>query len=1004
MQLFRVFALFLLVSCSCLSINAQSAHFTPVDTLGSGFKTPPLSARPRVWWHWMNGNVSKEGITADLEWMKRVGIAGAQVFDVGVGTPQVVDHPIHFMTPEWKEAFRHAGAECSRLGLEMAMQSSGGWAESGSPWVRPQHAMKRVAFTDTLIRANSSLSVPVHLPLPPDLYIGKDGVPFYVDIKIVAIPVPKGRKLAEVVNLAEKAQYRLTHPDGQREPTPLIDAAYTIEPTKVIDVTSRLKPDGSLDPWPTKQEDSQDWLIIRIGYTLTGKHARAATAYSDGLEVDKLSAKHVREYIADYIGRLKSALGPAFGKNFQYLLMDSWEVGTANWTEDMIPEFTRRRGYDPAAYLPVLAGYVVGSPEISDRFLWDFRRTIADLVADAHYGVISGYVTSQGLKGVYAEAPGVECPTTADGLQAKGRVAIPMGEFVLEPWKLPGGRETNRADLKEAASAAHIYGKPLAGAEAFTTTETDPWAQSFHDLKPYADWAFSLGINRMVIHTSAQQPFADDRHKPGVTLGGAGQNYNRNNTWAEQSVAFNTYLSRCSYLLQQGHFVADVLYYYGEDAPVVVPYWKATEPHLPAGYDCDWINTEVLLQAKVINHQIILPSGLGYRVLVLPSDLIHLRLPVIQKLKELVKAGAILVAPHPSTSPSLMDYPAGDDSIRQIDTDVWGPYGGIQRYHQKEGHPFGKGIVYSGFSLEEVFYDEQIEPDFRHTSPNLDDTIVWIHRQTADADIYFVANQQPHPVDLTASFRVINKKPEFWDPSTGDITPAAYNIGLSNTTVPLHLDPRGSLFVVFRKPAMRSTQTMVPPTESLLTTLSGPWQLAFPPDWGAPPSAMFDSLISWTEVKQDGIKYFSGTATYSQAFTLPSNRSTARSKTRKDKRIEMEASALEKDKNKKIVLDLGTVKEIAEVFVNGQPLGIYWKPPFRVDITAALKPGLNVLEIKVTNLWPNRLIGDEQPSAKKYCFSLIKPFTKDSPLLPSGLLGPVKIFVTTVRRQNDSVK
>ncbi len=960
--------------------NGQMTAIKVTDSLQLNFQAPPVAAQPRVWWHWMNGNVSKAGITADLEWMKRVGIAGAQIFDAGKGTPLEVKHPINFMTPEWQDAIGHAGAEADRLGLELAMQSSGGWAESGSPWVRPEQAMKRLAFCDTFIRViQGNVSWRLQLSMPPNLYVDSNGRPFYVDIKVLAIAMRPGQRMATITNLAEKAQYRLSHPDGHTEPTRINNSSVVIDPSSVIDVTASVKPDGTLNWQPIKSDSSVDWLIVRIGYTLTGARARAATDYSDGLEVDKLSRRHVGEYISDYIGRLKTALGPAFGKSFQYLLMDSWEVGTANWTEDMVVEFTRRRGYDPTPYLPVLAGLVVGSPERSDRFLWDFRRTIADLVSDAHYGVISAYVKSQGLQGVYAEAPGVECPTTADGLQAKGRVEIPMGEFVLEPWRLPGGRETNRADLKEAASAAHIYGKPLAGAEAFTTTETDPWAQSFYDLKPYADWALSLGINRFCIHTSAEQAFADDRHKPGITLGGAGQNYNRNNTWGEQTVAFNAYLSRCSYLLQQGHFVADVLYYYGEDAPVVVPYWKTTEPHLPAGYDCDWINTEVLMAATVDNQNkntiehknIVLPSGGRYRILVVPNDITHLRFQVIQKLKSLVAAGAILVAPHPSTSPSLTDCSAGDDSIRQIDMEMWGHYGGIQRYHQKEGHSYGNGIVYSGLSLAEVFYDEHIEPDFRHTTPDLDDTLVWIHRQTADADIYFVANQQPHPIDVMASFHVTGKQAECWDPATGNIEEIAYKIEQSNTIVPLHLDPRGSVFVVFRKPANQRSKTIVAPKESLLSTLKGPWKIDFQTGWGAPPTATFDSLMSWTESPVDGIKYFSGTATYTKTFTIPTH---------------------SRDHESKIILDLGRVREIAEVILNGKNLGILWKPPFRADVTGVLQPGLNRLEIKITNLWPNRLIGDEQPGAKKYCFSLIKPFTKDSPLLPSGLLGPVQLL------------
>jgi hypothetical protein len=935
-------------------------------SLVSGFEKPPADARPRVWWHWMNGNVTREGITADLEWMKRVGIAGAQVFDIGMGTPQVVDTPLDFMSPGWKEAFRFAGQECARLGLEMAMESSGGWAESGSPWVKPEEAMKRLVWSDTIVRVDTGAGL--LLSMPADVY-RVPGIPdsfLYRDIALFAYPLPAGDTLARLPDLLDKAQYRVSRPDAQRAPEAEVPAGGCIDPAKLIDVNS-LSP-AERKGWMNQPEK---WLILRIGYTLTGRRARFASRYSDGLEVDKLSREHVLSYLDGWLGRLKQVLGPSWATSFQYLLMDSWEVGNENWTENMIEEFKRRRGYDMTPYLPVLAGYVVESSAISDRFLWDFRRTIADLVADNHYGVIEKYCVSQGLKGLYAEAPGVEEPTTGDGLACKGRVAIPMGEFVLEPWRLPGARETNRADLKEAASAAHIYGKPLAAAEAFTTTEADPWAQSPYDLKPYADWAFSLGINRMVIHTSVQQPFTDDAHKPGITLGGAGQNYNRNNTWAEQSVAFNDYLSRCSYLLQKGQFVADVLYYYGEDAPVVVPYWKAVEPHLPPGYDCDWINTEMLLRASVQDGKIVLPDGMCYRLLVIPADVTRLTWPVIRKLQELVAGGAILLAPHPGLSPSLTEYPSADDSIRAIASAVWGSYGGIQRYHDKMGHAFGKGMVYSGISVEDVMNELGLPPDFRYTRPDLDDTVVWIHRRTGDAEIYFVANQQPHRVDFTGQFRVAGKEAEIWHPDNGQIEPAAYTMQEGRTAVPIHLDPRGSVFVVFRKKTNKTFRAAKPTTEKLLMTFSGSWNLHFPPNWGAPRAIEMTRLESWTASKDNGIKYFSGTATYLKRFEVP--------------------AAWFKSKEK-LILDLGEVKEMAEVSVNHHRLGILWKPPFRADVTGVIHSGENELEIKVTNLWPNRLIGDEQPGAKKYCFSLIKPFKKDSPLLESGLLGPVRVY------------
>jgi hypothetical protein len=963
-------ALCLLVTLSVsislgVACRAQSAA-QESDTLARGFENMPSEARPRVWWHWVNGNVTKKGITADLEWMKQVGVAGVQVFDIGMGVPQVVDTPLNFMSPGWKEAFRFAGQECARLGLEMAMQSSGGWAESGSPWVKPEEAMKRVVWSDTIIRVDTGAGL--LLSTPADVYRvpGRPDSFFYRDIALFAYPLPADDTLARIPDLLDKAQYRVSRPDAQRAPEAEVAAGQCIDPAKLVDVNAMSA--LGRKAWLNRPGK---WLILRMGYTLTGRRARFASAYSDGLEVDKLSRAHTLSYLDGWLGRLKEVLGPSWATSFQYMLMDSWEVGNENWTEGMREEFRRRRGYDMTPFLPVLAGYVVGSSATSDRFLWDFRRTIADLVEDNHYGVIENYCLGQGLKGVYAEAPGVEEPTTADGLACKGRVAIPMGEFVLEPWRLPGGRETNRADLKEAASAAHIYGKPLAGAEAFTTTETDPWAQGPFDLKPYADWAFSLGINRFVIHTSAHQPFTDAAHKPGITLGSAGQNYNRNNTWAEQAVAFNDYLSRCSYLLQQGRFVADVLYYYGEDAPVVVPYWKAVEPHLPPGYADDWVNTEVLLQASVEDGSIVLPSGMRYRVLVVPDDVNRLTWPVVRKIRDLVTEGAIVLATHPGHSPSLADGLAEDDSIRRVDANVWGPYGGYLRHHQDIGHVYGKGIMYNGVGLEMVLQQRGIGPDFVHSDPDVGDTIVWIHRRTDRAEIYFVANQQARAVELTGMFRVVGREAELWDPATGAMQPASYKINTTETVVPLHLGPRGSAFVVFRKKVDSRKRVIPVRKETLFTTIGGPWQLRFPAGWGAPASLWLNNLVSWTRGKDSGMRYFSGTGVYTTMFNIQPHWLRG---------------------GQQIWIDLGSVKEVAEVFVNSKSLGIVWKPPFRVDITDALKPGANVLWVKVTNLWPNRLIGDEQPGAKKYCFSLIKPFTKDSPFLKSGLLGPVRVY------------
>jgi len=1072
-------------------VAAQVPSDTRTDTLERGFQTPPASAKPRVWWHWMNGNVTKAGITADLEWMRRVGIGGMQMFDIG-GMPKVVEHRLVWMTPEWKDALRHAAAEADRLGLEMAMAASGGWSETAGPWVTPDEAMKRVAWSETIIRGGRRF----HglLPRPDRLYRFPNNAgpkpndsTFFRDVKVLAYHVVDGvARMAEAhptitssagaVSVApltdrdsatkvkfvdstadawiqvsfprpyrayaitvvgiragldgaglvqasrdshawttltalgsehttafapttaryyrillhrtgppeagplevseldvspeprvhvweDKAQYGRAVPEFS--PTPDVGANAAIAPSTVVDLTTKLRADGTL----TWDVPPGRWVLLRLGYTLTGQVNHPASPEATGFEVDKLSRTHVERYMQQYIGMVSDAVGAYFGKSFRAFLMDSWEAGTENWTEELIPEFTRRRGYDPTPYLLALTGRVVGSADASDRFLWDFRRTLADLLADNHYAVATRALQAHGV-GLYAEAVGIGLPATGDGLLSKGQVSIPMGEFWVRESQLPGSRE-ERGDVREAASAAHIYGKGIAAAESFTGGSG--WYQKPSDLKQYGDWAFASGINRLVIHTSVHQPFTDDAHKPGLTLYGFGQHYTRNNSWAEQSVALNTYFARSSYLLQQGLFVGDIAYYYGEGVPIAVPGWKLLNPAVPAGYDYDCVNTDVLLtRMSVQNGRLTLPDGMSYRVLVLPADLTAMTLPVIRKVRDLVAQGATLIAPRPTRSPSLTDAETSDDSVRSIAAEVWGNIDGTL----VTSYQYGKGTVFWGLPIGQVLESLNIPPDFTYTRPSLGDTLVWIHRRTSDADIYFVANQRSQPWDVTARFRVHGKDAELWHPDDGTIEPASYTMEQESTTVPFHLDPLGSTFVVFRHATTVKTRELPTWSETQALTVQGPWTVSFPPAWGAPPSVRFDSLQSWSTSTDAGVKYFSGTATYHQHFDAP---------------------AVWLSRGNAVLLDLGTVNEVAEVSVNGTPLGILWKPPFRVDITRVLKPGVNQLDVKVTNLWVNRMIGDEQPGmVRKYTFSWLGA-DKDAPLLVSGLLGPVHVVIRTTK-------
>jgi hypothetical protein len=1125
----------------------QAAGAQPgASTLERNFRNPPADAKPRVWWHWMNGNVTKEGITADLEWMKRVGIGGMQMFDGSLGTPQFVEDRLVWMTPAWKSAFRHAASEANRLGLEMTMAASGGWSETGGPWVKPAQAMKKVVWSDTTLEGPRRFvgklpkppsnngpfqgmasapsgnfptdnTLPGAKPMaeePPPAEPAEPDPTYYADTKVLAyrlpdtevpmrdaspritsaagsfdswplvdgrfanpitlalpsgaqetwiklefpepytaqaftfagaptaqfvgappiplgsletsddgsnwtklltlpgdeptsamvpvrtysfapttarfwrvvmrphppngfgamlgVPPAKGIVVSEIDLSAaprvnrweEKALYGMLNDYGPALATPEPDEA--IAKDDVVDLTARLKKDGTLD-WTVPEGR---WAVLRMGYSLLGTKNHPASPEATGFEVDKLNRQHVGSYIDHYTTQIRGALGPLYGKSFRYLLLDSFEAGLENWTDDMIAQFRTRRGYDPTKYLPVLTGRVVGSAAESDKFLWDYRRTVADLFADNHYGTIADALKRQGL-GLYAEAMGADFPTHGEGLQDKGRVTIPMAEF-WTPGPNADDGPNHVADMREAASAAHIYGKPIVAAESFTTMPppiVPAFAQSPYYLKRLADRALVNGINRFVIHTSVHQPFVDDEHSPGMTLGFFGQHFTRNTTWAEQSEAWISYLARASQLLQQGRSVADVAYFYGEGAPNAVPYWKKVDPAPPAGFDYDWVNAEVILdRMKYEGGALQLPGGARYRALVLPADVTELTVPMLKKLRRLVDDGTILIAPRPTGSPSLADGPAADDSVQAIVATLWGDVDG----QTVTSHDYGLGKVYWGMPVADVLAAERIPPDVTFKTAN-DAKLAWIHRRTPEADIWFVANQQDRPEQVSASFRVGGKAADLWDPATGATTPATYTSAEGRTEVPFALDPYGSTFVVFRRATTATQRTVPAETRTTLATLSGPWTVSFQPGRGAPAdSVRFDALRSWTTSSDPGVKYFSGTAAYTFDIEAPTD------VFRPGLRVE---------------LDLGTVKEIAEVLVNGERVGAaLWKPPYRVDITEALMRGTNHVEVRVTNLWPNRMIGDLQPGVTQtYTFTDFRPFTKDSPLLESGLLGPVKL-------------
>jgi hypothetical protein len=1091
---------------------AASAQSTG-GRLEHGFADPPDAAKPRTWWHWTGSNITLEGITRDLEWMKRVGIAGFQLADVNAGGGQSVNKKVVFGTPEWLEAVRHAAAEAERLGLEMTIFSSAGWSETGGPWVKPEQAMKKLVWSET------SLAGPVRykgkLPQPPSnngpirnllpgggrpgaaaprdpIHYGDSVVLAYrtppdevrmADFKpkvttsagqldaaplldddlntalTIAAPqgggpawvqfefaspfkaraislagrggIPVGRVLvsddggdfrtlvtlpgaqlyrgglartfafpettarfyrvemtgaplrpAEVMNQAqtqsaseytlmevvlhagarihrweEKAGFSFLF-EYESVPTPAVPADALIPAPSVVDLTTKMTADGTLD-W---EVPSGKWTILRFGYSLTGAKNRPAVPAGLGYEVDKLSRKYLEDYLRGYTDPLARTLGGLYGKSLRYVLLDSWEAGMQNWTEEMLNEFRHRRGYDPLPYLPVLAGRVVASAEVSDRFLWDFRRTLADMFADNHYAAATEFLRRQGI-GTYGEAAGVSLEIPEDTLLNKKHVDIPVGEFWMRDLHPPA---MYYADVRGAASAAHVYGKTVVAAESFTGGGYEsPFA-----LKQIVDYWFAQGVNRIIFHTSAHQPLDT---KPGNTM--VGTHINRNITWAEQAGPFMTYLARNSFMLQQGLPVADLAYLLNEGAPSTMPFWGAgLRPAPPAGYDYDFVNTDALLNRMSVstNGMLVLPDGVSYRLLVLPET-DRMTVPVLRKIRELVSGGATVLGPKPSKSPSLAGYPLADREVLSMASDLWGDLDGVSRTKRA----YGKGAVVWGLAPAEVLASLRVLPDLEY-SRGLDADLAWIHRREGDTDIYFVANRADRAQDLEVRFRVGGKEAELWHADTGTSEPASYSTSDGRTTVPLHLEGRESVFVVFRHPATSPSRVIARTHLSSLAALRGLWEVSFPANLGAPAKLRLAELASWTVNADDGVKYFSGTATYTRTVQAP------RGWFRPGQRI---------------LLDLGVVKDIAEVSLNGRALGVLWKPPFCLDITGALKPGVNRLEIKVTNEWTNRLIGDRAAPADKKVLAAGSP-ARPGPqpmLTESGLLGPITLITARGR-------
>ncbi len=1072
------------------------------DSLYAGFQKPPNTAKPRVWWHWMNGNITKDGIAKDLQWMYRSGIGGFQNFDAALETPQIVDKRLSYMTPQWKDAFHFTTKLADSLHLEMAIAGSPGWSESGGPWVKPEEGMKKIVWSETYVKEGSTNII---LSTPPtvtgtfqnlSMYADGNGPVYYKDVAVVAyklpgtdipfselkptvtssggsfnlaqltdgdiaitnfmpsdtvkgfawiqfafaqpqtikaitivgggdrgflnlngelkdtrsievsdegetfkwvcyipagdvvqqtidIPVttskyfritiknptapldfgaifgvpssepkkaPPGTDIAEIVlhtasriNMFEEKDCFSVSQGLDSKITPATDDA--INESDVIDVTGKMHTDGSLNWTPP----SGNWNIVRFGFSLIGKTNHPATAEATGLEVDKLDSTAVKNYFTNYLAQYKDATGGLMGnKGLQFIITDSWEAGAQNWTGNLMQEFQKRRGYSMLPWMPVLTGHIVKSSEASEQFLFDYRKTLSDLVAEYHYDQLTKILAQYGMKR-YSESHENGRALIADGMEVKRTAAVPMSAM----WT--NGEPTNSvADIRESASVAHIYGQNLVAAESLTAFGLggSAWSYSPENLKPTADIEMASGLNRFVIHTSVHQP-TDDKI-PGLGLGPFGQWFNRHETWADEAKAWTDYLARSCYLLQQGKFVADVVYYYGEDNNITSLFGKKL-PDVPEGYNYDFVNSDALINLLFVKDgKIVTPSGMSYRVLVLDSSAKKMTVPVLRKISELVKAGATISGVKPENTPSLSD---DETEFKNIVNEIWNT---------------GNANVFTNKPLKEVLTELNILSDFTYTKPQTNTKLLYVHRKLSNRDIYWLNSRNDTTQNVKATFRIAGKVPEIWHAETGKTEAASYSITNDVTKVQLHLQPNDAVFVVFKDKALKTSFALPAVTEKQLAIISGEWNINFQENRGASASLTMNELKSFTENADAGVKYFSGTAGYTKTIN---------------------ASSDWLKKGSQVWIDLGEVKNLAEVIVNGKSLGIVWKKPFRVDISSAIKPGANKLEIKVTNLWVNRLIGDAQPNVTNKITYTTMPFYKaDSPLLPSGLLGPVKII------------
>lgn len=1066
--------------CSPRPLSAtNSSNASSTDSLAEAFAMPQDSLKPWVYYYWISDNVSREGITKDLEAMARVGIGTALIGNIGL--PDVAPGKVPILSEDWWQMTEHAIREGKRVGVDIGLFNCPGWSQSGGPWVAPNEAMRYLVYSETTVKGGQRIEQ--KLPAPKDTF---------QDVKVIAFPLPKNDKAsiadmnptirvsadtsfvsalvdgnlqtscflpqqdtvtidiavsnvftarslvlhaaekpfsARVTLLAEQNGtmqpvtsflFDRTNPNVNVGPVPfspvaiaLPDVASTkfrlvltnikerngkktaaafadislrcapvleryaekkldkmfqtplplwgefqwatqpeagtsamnVEPAQVLDISKNLSADGTLN-W---MAPAGTWVVMRIGLTPTGTMNGPSAPNAQGLEVDKMNKQYLENHFNAYFGKVLERMPAADRTALKYVVMDSYEMGPQNWTEGLSTDFEKHYRYNPVPWLPVLSGRLVGSADQSNRFLWDLRRLVADKVAYEYVGGLRDISADHGLQ-TWLENYG-HWGFPSEFLMYGGQSHQIAGEFWNEG-------ELGNIECRAASSAAHIYGHQKVYAESYTAAGK-PYERHPALLKKRGDWSFTEGINAVLLHLYIHQPYEDKT--PGVNAW-FGTEFNRKNTWFEQSKAWLDYQRRCMYLLQRGQVVNDVAYFIGEDAPKMT---GVRDPEIPKGYSYDYINAEVLLtRTTVKGGELVLPDGMRYRVLVLPQ-LETMRPELLKKIKQLVEDGATILGPAPRRSPSLENFPAADATVQKTATELWGTADGKGR--KKQG--YGKGRVFNGMNLKEVMAELSLVPDMAFPE---DENVLYTHRREGATDIYFLTNQTDKSITINPTFRVAGKQPELFDATTGRtrLLPR-FMATESTTTVPLQLPPTGSYFVVFRKaaaPSANGAQNF--PAADTIATPTGSWKVNFMAGRGPAGQALFPQLTDWSQHTDPAIKYYAGTAVYTQTVQVP-----------------------QKGAGQRYVLSLGRVHNMARVRVNGKEAGAAWCPPYEVDVTDALTVGANKLQIEVVNSWTNRLIGDSKlPEADRKTWLSVNTIKPTQPLLPSGLMGPVRLL------------